>query len=138
MVDRVNQLAWKQIAVAVTVGFLLGGGFGLWQGRREGPRWMHRAPEERKERVIKRFTAELQLTEAQAVEVRRIISESHDRLQALRDRVRPDFRAVREEMKRRIRALLTEEQIPRFEAMETRWEARKKGWRDHPRTENMR
>ncbi len=125
-------LAWKQVAVALTIGFLLGGGFGLWQARRHRVSWMQYLPDQKKEKMLQRFVDELKLTDAQKAKVKNILGSTIDQTEALRAEMSPKFRAIRDEMEREIQALLTEDQRKRFEAMETHWEARKKRWGSHP------
>ena len=121
-------LAWKQITVAVVIGFLLGSGFGMWQARHGHSRWMRNSPEQKKEWMLGRFIKELKLTDDQKVKVRKILGSSVDQMQALRAEMRPKFQAIRGEMNREIRTILTAEQLKRFEAMEAEWEARMGRW----------
>jgi len=121
--------AWKQITVALSLGFLLGGGFGFWMGERGSPFHGKRSPEERKERLLKKFVSELQLTDSQITDVKKILDSSSDRMGTVRSEMRAKFKAIRGEMKKEIEPLLTEDQRRRFDKMEEEWEARKKRWR---------
>ena len=116
-------LAWKQITMALVIGFLLGGGLSLWQDHR--PPWMSYSSEEKKERMLQRFSSELKLTDPQRAEVKKILDSAQEQTETFRAEVRPKFQAIRNEMSRSIRTLLTDEQRKRFEAMETEWTARK-------------
>lgn len=121
-------LAWKQITGAVVIGFLLGSGFGAWQARQTPSHWMRYSPEQKKEWMLGRFIKELKLTDDQKVKVRKILGSSVDQMQALRAEMNPKFKAIRGEMNLEIRAILTPEQLTRFEAMEAQWEARMGRW----------
>ena len=121
-------LAWKQITVAVVIGFLLGSGFGTWQARQAHPQWGQRSPEQKKEWMMGRFIKELKLTDEQKVKVRKILGSSVDQMQALRAEMHPKFQAIRGEMNLEIRTILTPEQLKRFDAMEAKWEVRRNKW----------
>ena len=124
------KIAWKQITAAVVLGFLLGGGFGFWMAERGSPFHIKRSPEERKERFLKKFVSELQLTDSQTAEVKKILDSSSDQMGTVRSEMRAKFKAIRSEMKKEIEPLLTEDQRRRFDKMEEEWEARKKRWRE--------
>ena len=123
-----KNLAWRQIAVAMVIGFLLGGGFTSWQARQHLPYWMQYSSAEKKERMLQRFSEQLKLTDTQRAEVKKILDSTHEQTEALRAEVRPKFQTIRSEMSRGIRALLTDEQRKRFEAIEAEWAAHKKRW----------
>lgn len=123
-----SKLAWSQITAGLVAGFLLGGAFGHWQARREIPDWMRHSQEEKSERLLRHFSEELELTDAQRAEVKTILDSASVQTRALRAETRPRFRAIRAEMSRGIRALLDEEQAKRFDALEREWDARKEHW----------
>ncbi len=100
----------------------------MWQARQTPSRWMRHSPEQKKEWMLGRFIKELKLTDDQKVKVRKILGSSVDQMQALRAEMHPKFKAIRGEMNREIRTVLTPEQLKRFEAMEARWEARMDRW----------
>ena len=112
----------------MVIGFLLGVGFNIWQAHQRLPYWMQYSSDEKKERILQRFSAELKLTDAQRTEVKKILDSANEQTEAFRAEVRPKFQAIRSEMSQSIRALLTDEQRKRFETMEAEWEAHKKRW----------
>lgn len=121
-------LAWKQMTVAVVIGFLLGGAFVKWQSCQQLPYWMRYSADQKKEKMLQRFVTELKLTDAQKTKVEKILGSTVDQMEALRAEMRPKFRAIRGEMQQEIRAILTPEQRKRFEAMESKSETRRAQW----------
>lgn len=123
-----KKLAWKQIAVAMVIGFLLGGGFHAWRASQQIPFWMGQHSSRDKERMLQHFSEKLTLTDTQRAQVEKILDSANQQTEILRTEVRPKFQAIRSEMSRSVRSLLTEDQRKRFEAMEADWDARKKRW----------
>lgn len=115
---------WKQITVALMLGLLLGTALGRFSyigfDRHFG------SHEKRMERKFKRFTKELNLTPDQQEKIKAIFKEKHGKIDMAREKTRPAYKAIREKAKQEIRALLTEDQIVKFNALE---EKRKK-WRE--------
>jgi Spy/CpxP family protein refolding chaperone len=74
-------------------------------------------PKEFRERVIARFTKDLSLSTEQVTEVTAILDQTHDRFQGIRDRMEPEFDALREAQRQRIMALLTPEQQPKYQKL---------------------
>jgi Spy/CpxP family protein refolding chaperone len=68
------------------------------------------------EEVFERMRQDLQLTDQQAAEVRRILEQTRGDYRALRSEARPRFDTIRQSARTRIRALLTPEQQQRFDA----------------------
>ncbi|MCM8794336.1 MAG: hypothetical protein NC819_00805 [Candidatus Omnitrophica bacterium] len=120
------KLAWKQITMALVVGFLLGGGFGLWMARQQVPSWARYTPEQKKEQMLQEFARELKLTDSQKEQIKRILDSSVDQMEFVRSEMRQKFQAVRSDMKAQIDPLLTGEQRELFKKIEAKWEARKK------------
>lgn len=65
--------------------------------------------------IERQLDRRLRLDNAQSAEVRRILRQSQERLEALRGEFQPRFRAILEEGRRDISDLLTPEQARRFE-----------------------
>ena len=68
------------------------------------------------EEVFERMRSDLELTDQQAAEVRRILDETRNDYRALRSEARPRFDAIRQSARARIRALLNPDQQRRFDA----------------------
>ena len=75
--------------------------------------------------VFERMRRDLQLTEEQASEVRRILEQTRGDYRALRAEARPRFDSIRQSARARIRALLTPEQQQRFDAKVAERDARR-------------
>jgi len=77
------------------------------------------------EKVFERMRRDLNLTDQQAAEVRRILEQTRGDYRALRAEARPRFDAIRQSARTRIRALLTPEQQQRFDAKVAEKDARR-------------
>lgn len=77
------------------------------------------------EEVFERMRRDLELTEQQAAEVRRILDETRNDYRALRAEARPRFDRIRQSARTRIRALLTPQQQQRFDAKVAEMDARR-------------
>lgn len=76
-------------------------------------------PERRAKRVAE-MTKELGLTPEQSTQVDQIIHGAHDEIKTIHDKSDADVDAVRQRAREQMRALLTPEQKPKFEAMVAR------------------
>lgn len=124
-----KKLVWAQITAGLVMGFLLGGAFGLRQARQGVPEWMRYSRQEEDERMLRLFSEELGLTDAQREKVKVLLDSASQQTRALRAETRPRFRAIRAETSRGVRALLDEPQAARFDAIEKEWEVQKEQWR---------
>jgi Spy/CpxP family protein refolding chaperone len=109
-------MSWKTLLVGFLAGLLAGAGWGAWYAAERGgrgDRW-----ERREEKVLKRFTRELDLTPEQRVAVGELLRGQRERIKAAKEEVRPRMEAIREETRARIRALLKPEQAEAFERFE--------------------
>ena len=77
------------------------------------------------EEVFEKMRRDLELTDQQAAEVRRILEQTRNNYRALRAEARPRFDAIRQSARTRIRALLTPEQQRRFDARVAEKDARR-------------
>jgi hypothetical protein len=64
---------------------------------------------------LERLTLELSLTPAQQQQVRAILNLTKAQFDATYDTIRPQMDSIRQQGRRSIRALLTQQQLPRFE-----------------------
>jgi uncharacterized membrane protein len=69
-----------------------------------------------KEELFESLKRDLSLNDNQATEVRAILDQTRNEYRALRTEVRPRYDALRQKARARIRALLTPEQQPLFDA----------------------
>ncbi len=82
-------------------------------------------PERRAKRVME-MTKELGLNEEQRQKVDEIVHKTHDDMKAVRDKSDVDIDALRLRARDEIRAILAEEQKPKFEEMVQRMDADRK------------
>jgi len=111
--------------------FLLGataGGAGVFFYGWYGGHW-HRGFE--KQRIVRRLSRELHLTDAQVKQLDQIVGDSMKRFMELRKQVDPQFDAAREETNNRIRQILSPEQLTKFNEMLRRLEERTKREKPH-------
>lgn len=81
------------------------------------------------DRVVARLARQLSLTPDQQGKVRAVLVDEQAKMKALHEKLRADFEANRADLAKRLSAVLTDEQKPKFEALEKRWEERhKKIW----------
>ncbi len=123
------KLNWRQIAVTVVIGFLLGGVFGLCLGNLKAHAWARSTPEQKKARMLGKFAAELKLTDGQKAEAKKILDSTVDQMESARSEMRQKYQAIRAEMKGGMQAILKDNQRVRFDKMEAEWEVRKKRWK---------
>ena len=69
-----------------------------------------------KEDMLENMKRDLDLSEQQATEIRSILDQTRNEFRALRAEARPRYDRIRQNARARIRALLTPEQLQRFEA----------------------
>jgi Spy/CpxP family protein refolding chaperone len=67
--------------------------------------------------VVDRFTRELGLTPEQGQQLSAILKDNEKKFAELRRSINPQAEAIRQEGRNQIRAILTEEQKPKFEEM---------------------
>jgi Spy/CpxP family protein refolding chaperone len=111
--------------------FLLGviaGGAGVLFYGWYGGHW-HRGFE--KQRIVRRLSRELHLTDAQVKQLDQIVGDSMKRFMDLKKQFEPQFDAAREESNNRIRQILTPEQLTKFNEMIRRLEERTKREKPH-------
>jgi len=129
-----NQESRRKAGLWLGLVFLLGAGIGGVFGysfahksyaatTRVGPGLSE--PERRAKRVAE-MTKEVGLSEEQAAKVDAIIHAAHDEMKTIRDKAEQDVDAVRQHGREQVRALLTPEQKPKFEAMAQRMDAERK------------
>ena len=82
-------------------------------------------PERRAKRVAD-MTKEMGLSEEQRAKVDAIIHATHDEMKNVHDKADADVEAARQNARNQIRALLTTEQLAKFEAMVQRRDAERK------------
>lgn len=118
---------WKQILISLSLGIIVGVAVARWCGHHAGHRM--KSPEKKFERKLKWFTKKLDLSPAQAAQVKEIFQKKHDSLNILHEEMRPRFEALRETGVNEVREILNEEQRVKFEKLE----AKRHKWREKKR-----
>jgi Spy/CpxP family protein refolding chaperone len=126
--------ARREAAVLVFVVFLLGvllGGVGnhLWGSRvwgNQGPRF---GPPPTREKVLADFTRELELTPDQEKQLGSILDDSRSQFRALDKSLDPQRMQIRDQSRAQMRALLTPEQQPKFDAFLQRQDSERRNGR---------
>ncbi|HLV96237.1 MAG TPA: hypothetical protein VKS44_13685 [Candidatus Acidoferrales bacterium] len=131
--ENTNPRTRREAAVLVFVVFLLGalvGGVGnhlwgqrVWGGRQEvarhpGQPW--------RARIVNDFTRELQLTPDQQGKIGDIIDNTRVQVRALYQPLDAQHEQIRQQARARIRAVLTPEQLPKFDAFMQRIDQQRK------------
>ena len=102
--------AYVYFLLTFILGLLVGGwaifGYGWYGGR-----WRRNFS---RERVIQHLQQDLNLTDAQAQQLNQIIDEYWKKSRELQHQIEPQFSALREERRERIRKILTPEQLVKF------------------------
>jgi len=119
-----SQSKARLIVVSVFVVGFAAGALSLNLYQRLNPSSKKDSPRGGTEVLLKRMTEEVGLVSDQQEQVKKILDETGDKYRALRKELDPAikpyenrFNAVRDESRDRIRALLTPEQLPKYEEM---------------------
>jgi Spy/CpxP family protein refolding chaperone len=126
--------ARREAAILVLIVFLLGvllGGVGnhLWGSRVWGNSGGHLGPPPTRAQVLDNFTKELQLTPDQEKQLGSILDDSRSKFRALDKSLDPQRMQIRDESRAQMRALLTPDQQPKFDAFMQRQDSQRKNGR---------
>ena len=116
----------RRVYVYFIVTFLLGvivGGAGVFF---YGWHWGHWPGHPERRGFVAFMARELNLSTAQVTQLEQIMSESRGKYDAVRERVEPEFDAIRKETDNHIRQILTPEQLTKFNEMLRHFEERRK------------
>lgn len=78
-----------------------------------------------REAMFEKMRADLNLTEEQSKEMRKVLDETGNEFRALRSELRPRYEELRMKTRGRMRALLTEEQQQKFDVLMAEIDARR-------------
>jgi len=119
-----NQSKARLIVVSVFVIGFAAGALSLNLYQQLNPSSKTNGPRGGAEYLIKRMNDEVGLASDQQDQIKKILDETREKYRAVREEMEPAiknfeprFNAVREESRNRIRALLTAEQLPKYEEM---------------------
>lgn len=111
--ENIQRKAGLLVVVVLLLGIALGAvSTHYWEARAYG----HRVTLPTRSEVVQQLTDQLSLTPEQQKQVDAITLDAHTRLRALQDQLKPQADAIRAEGRQKIRALLTPEQQPKFDA----------------------
>ncbi len=117
------KIAWKEVVVALVIGFALGGFAAL----RYCP-VAHRGAWDHSEKshpgMMDQFSSKLSLNAEQKERISAILEETRGKMDALRKEARPKFEEIRNSSRARIRELLNPDQQKKFEVMSAEMDAR--------------
>lgn len=116
--------SWKHIVAALLIGCLVGAAAGSRYQRWAFHKFWQQGPDP--QRVLKKFTKELNLDAKQREAVKAILEKHHEEVVGLHRDMSAKFDEIRTSMRSEIKPLLTPEQQKKFEAMVARWDARHK------------
>ncbi len=122
-----SRRAYFYFIVVFVLGLVVGSAGTVYYGWHTG-RWHHRFDEHR---VVSFLHRELKLSDAQTQQVQQIIEQTGTQFRDLQKQVEPQFDAVREESRDRIRKILNPEQLKRFNELVERFDARRKAHHRH-------
>jgi Spy/CpxP family protein refolding chaperone len=125
-----NDRAKRKAILLVVVVFLLGcavGAMGMrvWAQRVYG-RLMEAHGHRSHTEFVGEMTRELQLTSDQQKQLQSILDDTRKRYREIYEQVRPEYEATRQQARDRIRAMLTPEQLPKFEEFVRRIDEQRK------------
>ena len=115
--------AYVYFILTFLLGVVVGGAGVLFYGWHWGHwRWHSGRPE-----FVAHLAQELKLSGAQVTQLKQIMDDSKHKYDAIRERVEPEFDAIRKETDNHIRQILTPEQLTKFNEMLRHFEERRKG-----------
>jgi Spy/CpxP family protein refolding chaperone len=116
----------RRVYIYFIVTFLLGvivGGAGMCFYGWHWGHWPGRAP---RRGFVAAMARELKLSASQVTQLDQIMTESRQKYDAARERLEPEFDAIRKETDNRIGQILTPEQLVKFNEMVRRFEERRR------------
>ncbi len=108
-------------ALTFLLGAVVGGGSVFYYGWHSGV--LHRGAPSRRA-VVSRLTRELDLSDAQVQQLSQIMDDAEKKHQQLQEQFRPQFQALHEETRDRIRKILNPDQVARFDEINRQFEQR--------------
>jgi len=117
-----GMIKWHQVAISLLLGVALGTAFGHWHAEE-----CFRAHFKRggmKQHILERFNKELRLSAEQKAQVAAIFDAKHPQMVALQDEMKPKFEALQSSAQTEIRKILDPGQQIKFDALNTKMEAR--------------
>jgi hypothetical protein len=114
------------LAVVFVLGILAGVGGTLvvtpWIHRHE----QHHDPRQDRQRFVQHMQKMLDMTPQQTTQFSAILQETTDRWDALHHQVEPQFEAIRQQQRDKVRAILTPQQVQKFNDFVARFDAHRR------------
>ena len=126
---------WKSWLVLVVV-FVLGAVTGVGLGgvyRSKTDASFRGSPGRNRDAMFEKMRSDLNLTEEQSKEMRKVLDETGNGFRALRNELRPRYEELRLKTRGRMRALLTQEQQGKFDSLMAEIDARRQKEGGHSR-----
>ena len=126
---------WKSWLVLVVV-FVLGAVTGVGLGgvyRSKTDASFRGSPGRNRDAMFEKMRSDLNLTEEQSKEMRKVLDETGNDFRALRNELRPRYEELRLKTRGRMRALLTQEQQGKFDSLMAEIDARRQKEGGHSR-----
>lgn len=120
-----NRRAYLYFVLTFVLGVVVGSAATVFYAWYSG-RWHHGFDEKRVVRFLKR---ELKLSDAQTQQVEQIMQETDQKFRDLQKQVDPQFEAIRQESREKVRKILNPDQLAKFNEMVKRFEERHQGHR---------
>lgn len=117
-------VSWKQVVPAILIGAVAGSAATVGAFKYKRSVW--RDPAKRHERMLERFSKELDLSSEQKQKVSAIFESTRERLDALGTQTRPKFEALKAQADAEIRVLLSPEQQSKFDELQKKWEKKRR------------
>ena len=110
------KLVWSQIIIALLIGLVIGTYFDKFTNQKQFP---CRPPcfAKMKDVILDKFSKDLNLTSKQKKELEKILEKKHEKIIELRSEIHPKFKALHESTRKEIKAILTQEQIEKFDKL---------------------
>jgi hypothetical protein len=96
---------------------------------RSGPR----SPEDYRQRYVQEMRTRLKLSDRQVTDMNAVLDSTRDRFRQLREKERPEVKAIQDDQVEHIRALLGADQRAEYEKMRAEREKRMRDHQDGPR-----
>jgi hypothetical protein len=94
-----------------------------------------RSPEDFRKKYVEEMRSRLKLSDKQVTDLNAVLDATRERFRQLREKERPEVKAIQDEQLERIRALLSAEQLAEYEKMraerDRKMRERKEGPRKH-------
>ncbi len=115
---------WGPLVLTFVAGLLIGSSV-AWRGV-EHRRMENRQPEIRNQRMVKLFAKKLDLAPEQRKKLAQILADKREKMDALHGDVRPRFEEMRKTTQDEIRAILTPDQVEKFNELEKKRDERRR------------